>query len=238
MLENRKGKIGFRLHPADPMLYCGTMKTTKELEQAVGGLSKPSKMPGLSYGTPAAACPVGSILRKRAGSVCSTCYAHKGMYVFRNVKEAQARRLEILSRDLEAWRESMTELLSRKYARKRGDAAVFRWHDSGDLQSLEHLSAIVRIAKDLPGIRFWLPTKEYGTVREWIRQNGTFPANLTVRVSAPMIGTEAVPIPGTVSSTVGTGKGYACPAPSQGNACGACRACWNPTVASVDYHKH
>jgi hypothetical protein len=213
-------------------------RTTKELATAIGGLSNPSKMPGLAYGTPAKDCPMGSILRKKAGSVCSKCYAHKGQYSFPVVRDAQARRLEILSSDLDTWRADMTELFGRKYAKKSGPDAVFRWHDSGDLQGSEHLSAIVQIAKDLPGISFWIPTKEIKLVRAWIRQNGSFPANLVVRVSAPMIGQAAPTIAGTVGSTVATGTGYACPAPTQGNECGDCRACWDPSVASVDYHQH
>lgn len=233
--KKEKAKFSCRSWPGE--LYCITMKVS-ELETAVGGLSNPSKMPGLSYGTPAKDCPVGSMLRKLKGSVCSKCYAHKGMYVFPTVKEAQARRLEILSADLDAWRRNMTELLSRKYARKSGAEKVFRWHDSGDLQSEEHLSAIVQIAKDLPGIRFWIPTKEYGTVRRWIAKHGAFPENLAVRVSAPMIGREAAPIPGTVSSTVGSGTGFACEAYARGGKCGPCRACWNTEIPSVDYPQH
>ena len=210
----------------------------KELEKTVGGLSNPSKMPGLSYGTPAPACKVGAILRKKAGSVCFGCYAHKGMYVFPVVKKAQARRLEILSSNMEKWRVNMTALLARKYAKKTGPDAVFRWHDSGDIQSMEHLSAMVKIADDLPGIQFWIPTKEYQVVRNWTKANGPFPANLVVRVSAPMVGQAIAPIPGTVSSTVSTGIGHVCPAPTQENECGDCRACWDPRVANVDYHKH
>lgn len=214
------------------------MGRIQDLERAVGGLSKPSKMPGLSYGIPAAECKVGAILRKRRNTVCGTCYAFKGMYVFRNVRTAQYRRLEILSADLDTWAENMTALLRLKYRAKRGPDRVFRWHDSGDLQSLEHLSAIVRIANNLPDIRFWIPTREYATVREWARRFGAFPSNLTVRVSAPMIGAAAVAIPGTVSSTVSSGIGHACPAQSQGNACVDCRACWDKSVESVDYHVH
>lgn len=216
------------------------MKTIKELEQAVGGLSQPSKMPGLSYGTPASACKVGSILRAAGKhTVCGNCYAHKGMYVFPNVRKAQAKRLEILSSNLPKWQADMTALLRLKYRRKTGKDRVFRFHDSGDVQSLEHLEAIVQIARDLPDIRFWLPSKEFGVIRRWLAANPSgFPANLAVRISAPMIGRPAVPIPGTVSSTVGTGIGYSCPAPEQGNNCGDCRACWSRDVASVDYHKH
>lgn len=210
----------------------------KELETLVGGLSKPSKMPGLSYGTPAKDCPIGSLLRRVKGSVCSKCYAHKGMYVFPNVKKAQARRLQILRADLDAWRKNMTALLRFKYRAKVGADAVFRWHDSGDIQSPEHLSAIVQIAKDLPGIRFWIPTKESDRVRRWLAENGSFPENLAVRVSAPMIGRKTTPLAGTVSSTVGVREGFQCEAYTRGGVCGDCRACWNTEVPSVNYPQH
>jgi len=210
----------------------------KQLSEAVGGLSKPSKMPGLSYGTPAKDCIVGSILRKKAGSVCSKCYAHKGMYSFPVVRDAQAKRLAILSANLEQWREDMTELLRRKYSKKTGDDRVFRWHDSGDLQSTAHLSAIVKIARSLPDIKFWLPTKEYSLVGKFCRTR-KIPRNLIIRVSAPMIGSSYGPtLPGTVSSTVGAGTGFACGAYQREGKCGDCRACWDKSVLSVDYPQH
>lgn len=210
-----------------------------ELEAMVGGLSKPSKMPGLAYGIPAQACKLGAILAKQKGSVCNSCYALKGMYVFRTVKEAQARRMKILLGDMHAWMRAMVSLLEKKYARKVGDERVFRWHDSGDLQSLEHLSSIVQIAKLLPTIRFWLPTREQKIVRDYLAQGNVFPENLIVRISAAMVGQENGTLPkGTVGSTVGMGKGWTCPARNQGNACGDCRACWSPEVPSVDYPLH
>jgi len=39
------------------------------------------------------------------------------------------------------------------------------------------------------------------------------------------------------TSTVVT-EGATCPAPKQGNACGDCRACWDPKVKNVAYGKH
>lgn len=207
-----------------------------QLERLVGGLSNPSKMPGLAYGTPAKECNVGSILRGVTGSVCSKCYARKGMYVFPVVQSAQYRRLATLE-NLSEWTANMTELLSRKYAKKADSEKYFRWHDSGDLRSVEHLSAIVQIAKNLPGINFWIPSKEYAILRQSLR-NMEIPSNLVIRVSAPMIGQEPKNLPGTLSSTVGTGKGFQCPAYSQGGKCGDCRACWNPEIPSIDYPQH
>jgi len=55
---------------------------TKKAWDLVGGLSKPGKMPGWAIGIPAAECNTGSKLRLIPDSVCSTCYALKGCYVF------------------------------------------------------------------------------------------------------------------------------------------------------------
>ncbi len=212
------------------------MKTsTKTLWDRVGGLSNPSKMPGWSYGIPAAECIVGSLLRKIEGSVCSKCYAHKGMYGFPAVQAAQRRRFDILSADLESWKVGMRDLIERKYARKTGDDRVFRWHDSGDIQSLDHLESIVWIAEQLPDIAFWLPTKEYGIVRKYGK---AFPDNLVVRVSAPKIGKTADLPAGTVGSTVGADTGFQCEAYSRGGECGPCRACCKKDVRWVNYPKH
>ena len=53
---------------------------TKEAWTLVGGLSKPSKMPGWSIGLPAKECKTGGKLQKVEGSVCYNCYALKGDY--------------------------------------------------------------------------------------------------------------------------------------------------------------
>lgn len=212
----------------------------KDLEKMVGGLSSPSKMPGLAFGIPAQACKLGAILARKVGSVCNSCYALKGCYVFPVVKKAQENRLRLLLADMHAWKRAMISLIDAKYKKKKGNARVFRFHDSGDIQNVEHLSAIVDIAKMLPTIKFWLPTREREMVKAWLVNHPSgFPANLVVRISAAMVGQKNGPLPkGTQGSTVGAGQGYACPARNQGNACGDCRACWNPNVKSVDYPLH
>jgi hypothetical protein len=212
------------------------------LDVLVGGLSQPSKMPGFAYGLPAKACIIGAILRKKIGSVCSKCYALKGQYNFPCVQKAQYRRLAIVQSDVREWANGMAKLIHFKYRAKVGPSArVFRWHDSGDLQSVEHLAAIVEIASVLPDIRFWLPTRESIMVQSYLRDNPQgFPRNLIVRLSVPMIGQTgfARAINGIVFSTVGSGKGYLCPARQQNNNCQDCRACWDKSVKTVDYPLH
>jgi hypothetical protein len=215
----------------------GKGKRIEFLSSIVGTLSEPSKMPTYAYSIPAKYCITGSKLRLIAGSTCSHCYALKGRYIFPNVMKAMEYRFNALN-DLPLWQASMVELIRETYYKpsNKFDNGYFRWHDSGDVQSLNHLSAIAGIAQALPKILFWLPTREYGIVGEYLRNN-TKPENLTIRLSAHMIG-KAIErtIFGTVTSSVDSGIGSICPANKQGNQCLTCRHCWH--VDNVDYSKH
>jgi hypothetical protein len=208
-----------------------------DLEKKVGRLSRPTKMPGFAYSLPAQNCILGSILAKRDNSVCGSCYAKKGRYVFYHVKAAMAKRLQSIQKP--NWVEDMVSLIRLKYRNKEGRDRVFRWHDSGDLQSLKHLENIVAIAIALPDIKFWLPTRERKIVTEFLREK-SFPKNLTVRLAAAMIG--QLPTRASTNavrySTVDTEKGYQCPAYYQGGKCEDCRACWDKRFSIVSYPLH
>ena len=122
----------------------------KEARQITGGLSAPSKMPGPAFNLPASQCITGSKLVDVLNSTCSGCYALKGRYRFKNVQAALNRRLEKLHDP--RWIESMVTLIK--------DQPWFRWHDSGDVQSVQHLKNIFEVCKRTPGTRHWLPTRE------------------------------------------------------------------------------
>jgi hypothetical protein len=207
--------------------------TMEFLQRQVGGLSTPGKMPWYSYSIPAEHCKVGSTLREIAGSVCEKCYACKGRYRFPNVAEAMERRYQLILANPSTWAGHMAALLARK---ARDKPQHFRWHDSGDLIDQAHLDAIVWIARQLPHIKFWLPTKEYGLVRRNRAELETVP-NLTVRVSAPTIG-QLLPKEGLPRSSVGAGIGFLCQAQENQGKCGDCRACWDKDIPNVDYPLH
>ena len=196
--------------------------------EIVGGLSEPSKMPAYSYGLPAKECRVGSKLVGVPGSVCHGCYALKGNYRFNNVQRAQYRRLESLTHP--RWTEAMIHLMHAI------DMRHFRWHDSGDIQSPTHLANIVAVAPASPQVRFWLPTREKVFVSSHLKRHGAFPENLVVRLSATMV--DGPPPAGFAHTSTVVTSGASCPAPLQNNACGTCRACWDPEVQNVSYKKH
>jgi hypothetical protein len=200
-----------------------------EAEAIAGSLSKTSKMPGYSYGIPAQKCKVGTKLHKLSGSVCASCYALKGMYRFPNVQDAQARRFSGLQHP--QWVEALVFMIASKKGR------YFRWHDSGDIQSLSHLRSIYEVARRTTSVIHWLPTRENSLIRESLRLGDQIPSNLTLRVSAAMI--DGPPLTSfNNTSTVVTDGTETCPAHKQDNQCKDCRACWDPKVKNISYLAH
>lgn len=227
--------------------------TIKSASEAVGGLSNPSKMPGLGTSTPSDACPIGSRLAKIPGTVCSGCYAAKGSYTWQNVQTALERRLAIVRAcegdpiAAERWIEAMSFLLNTRRDKWRPgapqDHRFFRWHDSGDLQGVYHLGMIDGVAARTPRVAHWLPTREIPTVLAYRRRMGGWAPNLVVRVSAAKVDARAPRIEGCAGSAVHSILGAPpegateCGAVYTDNACGDCRACWNPN-STISYHKH
>ena len=213
--------------------------TIKDLESRIGSLSKPSKMPCHGYSLPAHACLRGSLLRPIEGSVCADCYALKNRYLFDNVQTALYKRLDALVSDTEEWQVLITDLISRKE-----HSGYFRWHDSGDIQSIGHLNALNDIALSLPHINFWLPTREVSMIKLWDSTKPQKADNLVIRISANMVGQRALrptlkSSTKITTSTVGRERAkFHCPALTQGNNCGTCRACWDQRVTNVNYKLH
>ncbi len=232
----------------------------KQANTILGGLSNTSKMPCKSLGLPASECITGSKLRSIPGSICSTCYAHKGLYGFPVVQQAQHTRLaawHVL--DPKDWETAIIAAI--------GSDPFFRFFDSGDLQSGTMLHSICNIARNLPDCQIWLPTKESRIVSEYCKDN-RIPKNLVIRLSATMVGgapKQHIPS-GCYTSTVHSVKGHplhsreclAYRTVKSGKVyglrdykrsknsgekidfgyCGDCRACWSKRTANVSYPQH
>jgi hypothetical protein len=193
-------------------------------------------MPGPSFSLPAKACQTGSKLNAVPGSVCAGCYARKGFYRMPGVAAAQANRLRLLlacEHDPDkraAWVTEMTANILRSKCKH------FRWHDSGDLQGVWHAEMLAEVSQRCPGVRFWIPTKEYkyAAAVNW-------PENVAVRRSSFMVGVGPKNAPGlwsmVVDGPVPDGV-HPCGAGDNGGKCGDCRKCWDGTVKVVAYRKH
>ena len=239
------------------------MMTQGAAKLIAGSLGFPSKMPGTSYGLPATACVAGAKLAQIKGSVCSMCYALRGKASYQQPRATIGMKRRLASIGHPLWVAAMVSMLLWQHGKDRikvdlgivgvrrqrkggsryqwNEPGFHRWHDSGDLQSVDHLAAICAVASCTPRIKHWLPTQELGMVAEFLERGGMVPSNLVIRVSSVMMDDRkrrAWPL--TSSVFIGEPKieGHVCPAPKQDHRCGSCRACWSPKVPHVSYAAH
>ena len=212
-----------------------TLKKARELTG--GGItSKNKKMPFYNYDLSAKDCVKGSILREVKGSVCEKCYADTGNYNFPSVKLSHKYHLKSLENGFE-WSVAMAyQILHYK-------TKFFRFHASGDLQSLDHAIQIINLAKLTPSCKYWIPTRETGILKELKEQNISIPKNCIFRVSAPLIdGHLNSKVFRNTSSVITSDKNASgkniCPSLSQGGMCLDCRNCWNTKIKNINYLYH
>lgn len=165
-----------------------------------------------------------------------------------NVRRALERRLVGISHP--DWVEAMVVVIEH-HCRK---CPYFRWHDSGDIQSLKHLEDIVTIAERLPRIRFWIPTRERQFVKRFLASKAC-PRNLVIQVSEPLIREPRRHGGGSFPNTSGVAPRmpvdewrkrvdenrrvlHHCPASLQSHKCEDCRACWDRRVKHVVFLQH
>ena len=193
-----------------------------------------TKMPGTTYAVDAFACLTGSKLAKVEGSICSGCYSIRLQKIRPSVDQGY-------KKNLFKWQVSNTSnwIDAMVFQILRAKVKEHRWFDSGDLQSLEMLEAIAEVARQTPGVKHWLPTKEYGIYAKYLKTN-IEPSNLVVRVSATMIDGNPSKVFKNTSTVHKNNKaiGFECKARTRGNACGPCRACWDKRIKNVSYPKH
>jgi hypothetical protein len=214
------------------------IKTLKEAKEITGGgITKGNtKMPFWSYGISAWDCKVGSKLAKVKGSVCSNCYARKHRYKFKNLMAAFKKRSNSITSS--KWIQAMVFQI-KHYCKDNQN--YFRFHDTGDVQSLQHFKDIMEIARQTPDVHYWLPTREVEIIKKADKEGLVPPSNLMVRVSSHMVGQKPFSnLPKwCTTSTVDWEKATDnCPAYKQGGQCGDCRNCWDKNVQNVNYPEH
>jgi hypothetical protein len=181
----------------------------------------------------------------------------KGRYYFSNVKSALNKRYRLVKKALkepkyaDRWVEAMTSLINKQ------SPSYFRWHDSGDIFSLEYAHLMLRVIRETGRTRHWIPTKEVNTVGliqheippnaifRWSSgQLSTWQDDLRHRFPVAHVMDFAKGVYGTPESIhmIATQGGLLCLAAARktknGQACGNCRACWDPKVNAVVYPLH
>ena len=214
--------------------------TKKAAKEFSGNVSLGNtKMPGTTVSMDAFSCKVGSKLAKVKGSVCHKCYARRIQKMRPSVDKgwkANQAKLEaaIANGTIELWAHGIA------YQITKAGQSHNRFLDAGDLVSVDGLQAFVLVAKLTPSVLHWVPTREAMIVKAWLKAHPEgFPANMIVRVSATKV--NDAPRKFANTSTVhknATPEGHICPASTQGNKCGDCRACWDHDVANVSYPLH
>ena len=212
--------------------------TKSEAKLVLGsGLSMTSKMPSFSFNLSALACKTGAKLVEVIGSVCEGCYALGGNYQRYKLPQKMLHKTERIKNPL--WVDALVKLIKNQGSTK--DKGYFRWHDSGDVQSIEHLRKIVEVCEMTPDVMHWLPTREYKIVKSYLINFGELPKNLVVRLSAHMIDQRPPSIDNLNTSTVHKNKeaiGTECGAYKNNNECGDCRLCWDPKEKNISYKYH
>lgn len=228
--------------------------TLKSAQTNAGKISLGNgKMPGSTFAISATKCKVGGKLAQVKDSTCSKCYALKLEKLRPSVHQGWLANYEKATRLIDSnpaqWIAACVFQINRAFL-KSGEP-FHRWFDSGDLQSVQMLDAICKVALATPTISHWLPTRESAIVKAYVNQGGNVPANLVIRVSSTMIGDKPIRGHANTSTVHREGKphiGHACPASSpehkakspdgKTSNCADCRACWNPSVSNVSYPLH
>lgn len=104
------------------------------------------------------------------------CYACKGRFRFKNVRESMEGNLELYNNNTREYFQEIEKACT--------TAKYFRYHSSGDIPGCDYFFNMVKLAKKIPDTRFLCFTKQYSTVNSYIRTIGELPENLIVVFSA------------------------------------------------------
>jgi len=210
----------------------------------VVSLSRPGKMETFGYSTSALDCKQGGKLHEIKGTVCEHCYARKGRYIFNSCQKCLNARMDKIKNE-PYWADAMIYIINHKKIKGKL-IDKFRWHDSGDLQSMEHFRKIIEIARKTPKVKHWLPTKEVKLMQAFIKTGEKLPSNLNVRVSGFMVNGKPIKLKGMTTSVVitkdmlGKTPGFDCPVYAEsdhGSKCGSCDMCYK-SKRRINYIEH
>lgn len=106
------------------------------------------------------------------------CYAVRDARRFHNtVIPSVGKNTEIMRYDMDGGFKQVKEQLVKKKAK------VLRWHSSGEIMSYDYLLHMVKIAVELPDVKFYFYTKRFGFIEQYLKDHGMFPKNLVCNIS-------------------------------------------------------
>jgi len=197
-------------------------------------LSKPSKMPCLSWSLEAlVTCPGSVGVNGELVDACQGCYATTGNYRFPNVKAPRQSNKDDWKRH--DWVADMVKELD--------NSRYFRWFDSGDMYDVRLGFKILEVMRLTPWCKHWLPTRMH-KFDKFVSVIGAMEQldNVVVRKSSDSVTGET--INGYCTSTIiptvedATDAMAVCEAYARDGKCGSCRKCWDKSVRVVAYPAH
>ena len=116
---------------------------------------------------------------KNCSTCAKKCYAAKLCRIYKTVREAYDRNLEILKEDRDSYFfQVKAAAITSRY---------FRFHVSGDIIDADYLDRMVKLARELKGTEFLAFTKNYEDVNEYFTTHKK-PKNLHLIFSLPFTG--------------------------------------------------
>jgi hypothetical protein len=202
----------------------------------VGTISCSNKKLGCpSWSIPTEMCKTGSKLAKKSKNICSKCYA-RNMTNFRsNIHLSWSRNYDkwLNMNSEKEWIESMIYQIN--YACNKMNTNYFRIFVGGDYQNKEMINSFIKIAKKMPHIFFWAPSKEYQLLKNIKR----VPKNMIIRVSNPLINPRYTHSGHKNTSTSFTKNSHIKLGLVCEEDCKKCGyACWDKSVKNITYIVH
>ena len=197
-------------------------------------LSKPSKMPCLSWSLQALdTCPGSKASDGGLVDACKGCYATDGNYRFKNVIAPRVSNREEWKRD--GW---VTDMV-----RELDNSRYFRWFDSGDVYDVRLADKIQQVMVLTPWVKHWLPTRMYkfSKFHNVFARMSALP-NVVVRYSSDSI--KGAVVAGETTSTIVPTAEYKpagaalCEAGERDGKCIDCRQCWSKDIKVIAYPQH
>lgn len=129
----------------------------------------------LSASIPSINLPAG--ITCRADAPCKKeCYARKGNFAYRPVKECYMQNLRDFVKDPNKYFDDIIKFFKQ-------DLAIYRyarWHSSGDIVNDEYLQGMCRVALKCKQTKFLCFTKKYELVNKYLYNGGIIPPNLHI----------------------------------------------------------
>lgn len=108
------------------------------------------------------------------------CYALKGNWLFKNVKNSLQSNLEDFQNDSKKFFNDIIDYLSNGLTTFK----YFRWFGSGDIVNEDFFDGMIKVAKKCKQTKFLCFTKKYEIVNAYLASGKKIPSNLKVIFSA------------------------------------------------------